>query len=757
MSFKELDLNAVQADPTLSHALSSFLRYATHRITDQSLPTFFDGLLPAQRKLLLSMQDLGALADKKHQKASRVVAQSTAAYHPVGNTYNVLVNMSQPYRVAIPLTDPEGNWGEPENGVAAAERYTEIRLSRFGQDVLFADLPHERTPAHRTPHDVVPTSLTYTDLHWEEQYLPARVPLLLLNGSNGIAVGIAQTFQPLRFDTVLAATRAALDGTPLSDVPLHMGYPAQCAIMSTPDEVREAFMTGRGSIKTAARYEWQVTRGQITALVITAVPPGTYYNTIGDAFAEWKRADQLCPFDSYRNETETTTRLVFELKRSTRPTSDAAKADIIKAAYRALPLTSSMTVNMIALRGNFPVTYNLESFLTDWLAERSAIIQRVAQARVAELDKQLARLHLTRWIKDNLDFVIEHVKTQPTEDALCTALTPRYHATFAQDLTVEEISVILNTNLRAISRLSEEELHARVAKTTAEHQRQTHLVESDTARRAVIRDDLTLFEAKARDYAVRLPDCPHDAELAALITRTPARNGSDNGNGSEKALSVAPKYKHAFEPVLIKAGDLEIFTQMQSGVITRLSNRSIRTAPYQVKRFTPEDTLRYADFSAYGYILIMSAAGKFHAIARDKLPMNTPIFPARLAQLLKLEETALEGAVLVSVLHDAPTHLWLKLADDTIKKVPLTELPTFRSSVTLPAPVIDAALIAGDTFTVALPHDTLSVNPKAYKESSRTRAAHLPKLRPLDRGTPVRVENKLIVITDADTVAKRTL
>lgn len=756
MSLKELNLDTVQDDPTLSHALESFLRYATHRITDQSLPTFFDGLLPAQRKLLLSMQDLGALADRKHQKASRVVAQSTAAYHPVGNTYNVLVNMSQPYRVAIPLTDPEGNWGEPENGVAAAERYTEIRLSRFGQDVLFTDLPHERTPASRTPHTVVPTSLTYTDLHWEENYLPARIPLLLLNGSNGIAVGIAQTFQPLRFDTVLAATRAALDSTPLSDVPLHMGYPAQCAIVSTPDEVRDAYMTGRGSIKTAARYEWEVTRGQITALVITAVPPGTYYNTVGDAFADWKRSDATCPFDSYRNETETATRLVFELKRSARPHSDAAKADILKAIYRALPLTSSMTVNMIALRGSFPVAYNLETFLADWVAERSEIIKRVAQTRADELSKQLSRLHLTQWLKANLDFAIEQIKSQPTEEALRDSLDALYQATFVTPLTLDEVAIILNMNLRSISRLSEDELNARMAKTTAEHTRQIELTEVEAARHDVIRADLDMFEAKLKHYEIRLPANPHDTELAALLTRTPAtRNG--NGNGGEKILSVAPKYKHAFEPYLIKAGDLEVFTQSQAGVVTRLSNRSVRTNPLTVKLLDDSDTLRFADFSAHNYVLLMSATGKFHAIARDKLPMATPLYPARLAQLLKLDTNALDGAVIVSVLHDAPTHLWVKLVDDTVKRIPLTDLPTFRSSVTLPAQVAHAALIAEEPITVALQNDTLSVSPQAYKESSRTRAAHLPKLRPLDKGTPVRVENKLIIVSDKDTIAKRVL
>lgn len=755
----QLDLDAVQADPTLAHALSSFLRYATHRITDQSLPTFFDGLLPAQRKLLLSMQDLGALADRKHQKASRVVAQSTAAYHPVGNTYNVLVNMSQPYKVPIPLTDPEGNWGEPENGVAAAERYTEIRLSRFGQDVLFTDLPSERTPATRTPHDVVPTSLTYTDLHWEEQYLPARLPVLLLNGSNGIAVGIAQTFQPLRFDTVLAATRAVLNGTPLTDVPLHLGYPAQCAIVSTPDEVRDAFMSGRGAIKTAARYEWVESRGHTTALVITAVPPGTYYNTIGDAFADWKRNDVTCPFDSYRNETETSTRLVFELKRNARPTSPAHRADILRVAFKALPLTASMTVNMIALRGSFPVAYNLESFLTDWIAERSAIIQRVARAKAADLAKQLARLHLTVWLKRHLEFAIEQVKAAPTEADLAAAFNPRFVPDFGRDITADEVGLILNTNLRSISRLAEAELHARITKTEAEAARQTQLVESAEARADVIRDDLTYFEQHAKQYGITLPSNLYDAEIAALLTK-PTKDANTNGgintNGGA-IIRAVPKYKHALEPYLIKAGELEVVAQSHAGVTTRLSNRSVRTTPLTVKLLDEADTLRTADFSAHNHLFMLAQSGKIYPILRDKLPIATPIYPGRLAQLLKLDANTFDGAVIVSVVSDNPTHLWIRFQDGTVKRTPLTDLPTLRSAIALTGPVTHAALIDKTPFTVALPNDTLTVDPTQYKESSRNRTAHLPKLKPLDQGQPVRVENKLIIVADKDTVAKRAL
>lgn len=752
-----IDLDAITADRSLSYNLEDFLRYATHRITDQALPTFFDGLLPGQRKLLLAMQDLGALPGRKHQKASRVVAQSTAAYHPVGNTYDVLVNMSQAFRVPVLLTDPEGNWGEPESGSAAAERYTEIRFSAFGHDTLFADLPNERTPSSRTPHNIVPTALTYTDLHWEELYLPARLPLLLLNGSNGIAVGMAQTFQPLRFDTVLAATRAVLDGTPLDNVPLHLGYPGQCAITSTPDEVRQAFMTGRGSIKVAARHEILKQGGHTVGIVITAVPPHTLYNTLGDAFAEWKRSDPLCPFSEYRNETETTTRLVFRFKHSARPTTPAALEDALYTLYRKLPLTASLTVNMTALKNRMPVAYNLGSFLTDWVDERAAIIQRLAAIKLQDLRKQLGRLHLTVWMKRRIDIVIEGVRNQTTEELLAAYLNQWFHPDNGRDVTLEEVGLILNTNLRAISRLAEEELHARIAKTEREADKQQTLVDQLPARYDVIRADLAAFEAKRTEYGLTLPDCPHDTHLAALLSPRSAAKATVTPAGEKTPVAPPASHAHALIPTFALSDTPEIVVQSRKGILTRISNRSVRTVPYAVPLLDAGDSLRTASFHTGHFLHFLTTTGRIVAIPRDKLPAATPIYPAKLAEVAKLPSDALEGALWLPLLTDQPTHLWLTFDNNTVKRVALTEFPTLRSSVSLPAPVRTAALIGPETFTALdTEGDFTLLNAAGYAEVSRTRTGHLPRLALPDTGlTPTRSENKLVLTIDATTVAKR--
>lgn len=739
-----IDLDFIQADPTLSHSLQTFLQYATHRITDQSLPIFFDGLLPAQRKLLLSMQDIGALPEKKHQKASRVVAQSTAAYHPVGSTYQVLVNMSQGFKTPHLLTDPEGNWGEPENGVAAAERYTEVRFSRFGYDVLFQDLPGERTPVTKVPHDVVPTQLTYTDLHWEETYLPARLPLLLLNGSNGIAVGIAQTFQPLTLSTVSNLISAKIAGTPILEIPLHLGYPSECAIVSSPEEVRQAFLTGRGSIKTASRYEWVTVRGVVTSLAVTAVPPGTLYNTIGDAFSEWRRSDPMCPFEEFRNETETSTRLVFVLKKNFRPTSEAHQISILKSTFRTLPLTSSQTVNMIALKDSFPVSYNLDTFLTDWVEERSRIIARVASCKAEGFKQALSRLHLTVWLKRHLDKILPHIRAIPTEEELILHLDPIYQLDFPNPITLDEVKLILSMNLRSISRIAETELYEKISRTERSYEQQLSLSQSESQQREQILKDVDHF-IKSPEYQLREVKCPYDTDLTALLHR------------SQEGKVTVPQYQHAFEPYFTKAQELEIFSQSQKGIITRMLSRQVRIAPREVNLLDTLDYLVSADFHTSQFVILITQQGRFHAVPAEKFPLSTPVHLTKVAQLLKLEPEILSGARIIHQLVDRPTHLWLSFDDFTVKRVALTDISIMRSTVALPLPIVNAAFISEASFMTLSDGKMSNTNPLNYESVSRSRVGRLPKIALADRGIPVRVENRLAITFNRDSIRKVVL
>jgi DNA gyrase subunit A len=473
------DLDRTLQNSACASSWDNFIYYASNAIQDKALPHFFDGLVPSQRKLILSLDDLKARPDAKTVKSSSVVSRSTQAYHPVGNTYNVLVNLSQEWRVQAILTAPEGNWGPIESGLAAAERYTEIRFSQFGSDVLFADLPNaERQKSDAVPHGIVPASITYTDLHWEEDYLPARLPLLLLNGQNGIAVGIAQTWQPLAFRPLLTEIRQFLKTGQIDYTKLRPGYPTSPFITSSQQSFIDALKTGRGSVRSTAHHEVVKNRNNlITQIVFTSLPHGVTINPIGDTFNEWRAEDPAeCPFKEYRNETTVLNKrdaikLVFVLRE---PQPESALPGLLALLFKKTRLSDNHTVNMVALKGRFPVNYTLESFLVDWVEERQQIIYRVAQRKHGELSRQKRRLQILSWVRRNLDPTTAILKSALDEDQLYTALIAM--PGLLPELERAELDIVLDLNLRQLSKLAEADLLARMSRLDEQLAEQLKLV-----------------------------------------------------------------------------------------------------------------------------------------------------------------------------------------------------------------------------------------------------------------------------------------
>lgn len=385
-------MESAYKDSTKKEALTTFLDYSSHSIREQALPNFFDGLVPSHKKFVLAMQDMKALPDHKTQKSVAIVAQQTKEYHPVGNTYSSLVTMSQDWKVQAMLTDPEGNWGNPESGEPAAERYTENKLSEFAHKSLLSDLPSKRTLSRNDPHGIVPCTVTYTDTYHEEDYLPAQLPNLLLNGSNGIAVGIAQTWQPLQYATVLKELVRYIQKGKINYPNIRIGHPSGCPIVSPQKDFINILKTGKGSIKQAPNYEvyrdGNLRTQNIDSIIFRTSPHGVLLNKIGDVFNAWRLSCSDCPFRRFYNEsTEDSTVLRFLVKSGFH--SKEHEEYLAKLLYTKLPLVASHTINMVALKDNFPIQYTLETFFDNWVEERHLILKRVAERELSILEEKI--------------------------------------------------------------------------------------------------------------------------------------------------------------------------------------------------------------------------------------------------------------------------------------------------------------------------------------------------------------------------------
>lgn len=747
-----LNLDVIESNPALQKSLDNFLAFASHRIQEQALPHFMDGLVPGQRKLLLAAQDKGALSKSKHVKSTSIVSQSASDYHPVGDTYDVLVNMSQHFRVQAMLTDPEGNWGEPENFRAAASRYTEIRFSRFGEEVLLQDLPSKRVSTDYEPHGIVPCDPTYTDLLWEERYFPARLPLLLLNGSNGIAVGIAQTFQPLAFKTVIECVRSFINTgeMPADPAVYAMGYPANPTILTPPSELRDILLNPGGrSIRTAATINWVTKGNAILAIELTAVPPSLKYNDLGDAFAKWRRESVDCPFSEFANETseDRGTSLVFKIRTRNQPKTKAEQQALALALFRGLPqLVSSQTVNMVALKDRFPVNYNLQTLIADWVAERAAIIQRVAVKELERLEQDWRRQVLLLWAAKNLEQVSQIVKQAENElaadDLFHNLWINTRHAVHESldnlgfmNWTAVDTKAVLEFNLRQLSRFNSDEALKRLRNLNSKLAENRELRDSRAARNNAILTDLTYFETNAEKFGLRTKPNKYDANLAALLNTRSTKPAIKLAtvDGKPAPAKAAPSGLNWFQQNLLASEQISAVTLSREGTLKVLPFRNLRKAPTTLDYLNKDDQLEHAILHHTTHLFGITGTGQIFKLAHADLPE-----PGKFLYLSSMGKRAGrewfdKGWTPIAVTSMTPTHL-LVVHETCYRKIPLKDFSSDRVSVALPdrAKIVGAALI-NDKDPLFLSNGT-EVHKQfvhSTKATSRKQTHYLPMRQPL--------------------------
>ncbi|MCW2475480.1 DNA topoisomerase IV subunit A [Candidatus Symbiopectobacterium sp. NZEC151] len=415
---------------------NAYLNYSMYVIMDRALPFIGDGLKPVQRRIVYAMSELGLSASAKFKKSARTVGDVLGKYHPHGDSacYEAMVLMAQPFSYRYPLVDGQGNWGAPDDPKSfAAMRYTESRLSKYAE-VLLGELGQ----------GTVEYQPNFDGTLQEPKMLPARLPNILLNGTTGIAVGMATDIPPHNVREVAAAAVALLEkpDSSLDDLLQFVqgpDFPTEAEIITPRDELRRVYEQGRGSVRMRALW-----KKEDNEVVITALPHQVSGAKVLEQIASQMRAKKLPMIDDLRDESdhENPTRLVL-VPRSNRIDLDQVMNHLF--ATTDLEKSYRINMNMIGL-DNRPAVKGLVEILSEWLVFRRDTVRRRLNYR---LEKVLKRLHILEGLLIaflNIDDVIHIIRT---EDEPKAELMHRY------GLSDTQAEAILELKLRHLARLEE--------------------------------------------------------------------------------------------------------------------------------------------------------------------------------------------------------------------------------------------------------------------------------------------------------------
>ena len=461
----------LESRPVSVYAEQAYLDYSMYVILDRALPHIGDGLKPVQRRIVYAMSELGLKASAKYKKSARTVGDVIGKFHPHGDSaaYEAMVLMAQPFSYRYPLVDGQGNWGSADDPKSfAAMRYTESKLSAYA-DVLLSELG-QGTANWRPNFDATMD---------EPEILPARVPNVLLNGTTGIAVGMATDIPPHNLNEVVNACLHLLDN-PKATIPELMDYikapdfPTDGEIITSQADILNTYETGRGSVKM--RGIWHKEDGDV---IVTALPFQASGSKILEQIAAQMRNKKLPMVEDLRDESdhENPTRLVIT-PRSNRIDIDALMDHLF--ATTDLERSYRINLNIIGIDGK-PSVMNLRQILKEWLRFRIDVTRRRLEYRLQKVDKRLHLLDGLLIAFLNIDEVINIIRTQ---DEPKPALIARF------GLSDTQTEYILDTKLRQLARLEEFKIRGEQDELATEKAELELLLGSDMRLKTLVKNEL---------------------------------------------------------------------------------------------------------------------------------------------------------------------------------------------------------------------------------------------------------------------------
>ena len=489
-------------------AEKAYLDYSMYVILDRALPHIADGLKPVQRRIIYAMSELGLNALAKYKKSARTVGDVLGKYHPHGDSacYEAMVLMAQPFSYRYPLVDGQGNWGSPDDPKSfAAMRYTESRLT-----------PYANTLLNEIEQGTVEWTDNFDASLKEPERLPARLPNILLNGTMGIAVGMATDIPPHNLREIVSACVQLLD-SPETDLDMLLtlvhapDYPTDAEIISSREDLEKIYRTGGGSVKMRATYELED-----GVIIITALPHQVSGSKLMEQIAAQMLAKKLPMLDDLRDESdhENPCRLLI-IPKAKRINAEEIMSHLF--ATTDLEKSYRVNMNMIGLNGR-PQVKNLHEILSEWLSFRIETVRRRLQHR---LNKVLARLHILEGLLIaylNIDEVIAIIRTEDTPKPV---LIVRFNLS---DIQAE---AILELKLRHLIKLEEIKIRGEQNTLSKERDELEKTLSSETLLKKLIKKEL---QQDAQQYG--------DERRSPIVSRQAAQALNDTALIVNEPLTV---------------------------------------------------------------------------------------------------------------------------------------------------------------------------------------------------------------------------
>ena len=461
----------------------SYIDYAMSVIAGRALPDVRDGLKPVHRRILYSMSELNLTPDKPYRKSARIVGDVLGKYHPHGDTavYYAMVRMAQDFATRAPLVDGHGNFGSVDGDAPAAMRYTEAKMTKLSLELL-RDIDKETV-------DFVPN---FDESLKEPSVLPARFPNLLVNGSNGIAVGMATSIPPHNLGEVIDATIHLIDNEECSVEDLIQfvkgpDFPTSAIIMGK-ENITEAYRTGRGKVKVRARaYIEELAKGK-QQIVVTEIPYQVNKAKLVEKIAELVKDKKVEGISDLRDESNRNgMRIVIELKR------DANANIVLNKLYKHSQMEDTFSIIMLALVNGEPKVLNLKQVLYHYIQHQKDVVTRRTKF---ELNKAEARAHILEGLKialDNLDEVIKLIRASKTGAEAKEGLMNRFN------LTDVQAQAILDMRLQRLTGLERDKIEAEYEELIKRINRLREILANERLLLNVIKEEMLIIKENYAD------------------------------------------------------------------------------------------------------------------------------------------------------------------------------------------------------------------------------------------------------------------
>ena len=630
----------IEISPLVPEMEKSYIEYAMSVIVGRALPDVRDGLKPVHRRILYSMYESGLTHDKPFKKSATCVGDVLGKYHPHGDAsvYDALVRLAQDFSMRYPLVEGHGNFGSVDGDPPAAYRYTEARLARLSDEML-RDIEKE----------TVDWDPNFDETLREPKVLPSRFPNLLVNGSSGIAVGMATNIPPHNMGEVIDATIQVLDHpeSTLSDLMDHIkgpDFPTKGIIMGRSG-IRAAYATGRGRITVRARHEFEEFGKDRTRIVITEIPYQVNKRMLIKSMADQVEDKRLEGISDIRDETDRNgMRIVIELKR------DANPQVVLNRLFAQTQLQTTFAINMLALvevNGKLqPRILSLRHILDEYIAYQEQIITRRTRY---DLKKAQERAHLLEGLlvaQDNIDEVIHIIRT--SYDDAKERLMERFQ------LDNIQAQAILDMRLKALQGLDREKLEAEYKELEERIAYFQKLLSDEAMLRGVLKDELSAIRDKYADERVtEIQDVEDEIDIEDLI---------------EEEQCVFTLTQAGY----IKRTPVSEYAAQSKGGMGK-KGITTREEDYVVDVFTA---------STHDYILFFTDTGKVYRKKGYQIPESGKTAKGtNIVNILQVEPgERIQAMIHTSSIEDDGRFLFMVTRNGTVKRLPANALKNLRNN-----------------------------------------------------------------------------